>query len=85
LIPTLDPRAREAAALVQAAATTVRTAKTKKEAVTAITNAIAEVHKSIALLKADDSTSLRSNTRDGNFAVETLHIADDKLQKAVGL
>ena len=47
--------------------------------------AIAEVHKSIALLKADDPAAVPAGTREGSFVVETLQVADNKLEKAVGL
>jgi chaperonin cofactor prefoldin len=85
LAPLSPPELRNLPITVERAATKVRTARTKKEAIAAMTNAIAEVHKTIALLKADDPVYLRSGTRDGELVVETLQVADDKLQKAVGL
>ena len=47
--------------------------------------AIAEVHKTIALIRADDPITLKAQTREGAFVVETLQVANDKLEKAVGL
>jgi hypothetical protein len=85
LAPRLPPEFRELPIIVERAATKVRTARTKKEAVAAVTDAIAAVHKSIALLKADDPVALRAETRAGSLVIETLQVADDKLQKAVGL
>jgi len=72
-------------AIVSRAAHRVRAARTKAEAAQAIKLAIAEVHKTIALLKADDSAALRAATRDGSYVAETLIVADYKLEKAVGL
>jgi len=37
------------------------------------------------LLKADDPVARRAGTRDGALVVETLRVADNKLEKAVGL
>jgi hypothetical protein len=85
LAPRLAPEFRDLPIIVERAATKVRTARTKKEAIAAVTNAIAAVHKSIALLKADDPVALRAETRAGSFVIETLQVADDKLEKAVGL
>lgn len=85
LAPRLPPEFRDLPIIVERAATKVRTARTKKEAIAAVTTAIAAVHKSIALLKADDPVALKAETRAGSFVIETLQVADDKLQKAVGL
>jgi len=63
----------------------VRASKTREEAVKALKIAIAEVHKSIALLRADDPIALQTGTREGSFVAETLQVADNKLEKAVGL
>jgi hypothetical protein len=72
-------------AIVSRAAHSVRIARTRAEATKAIKIAIAEVHKTIALLKADDPAELKAATRDGSFVAETLMVADGKLEKAVGL
>jgi hypothetical protein len=85
LTPRLPPEFRTLPRIVESAATKVRTARTRKEAVRAVADAIAQVHKSIALLRADDPTTLKAETREGSFVVETLQAADDKLEKAVGL
>jgi hypothetical protein len=85
IAPRLPPGFRELPIIVERAATKVRTARTKKEAVAAVTEAIQAVHKSIALLKADDPVALKAETRAGSFVIQTLQVADDKLQKAVGL
>jgi ssDNA-binding replication factor A large subunit len=61
----------------------VRAARTTRDAVGAIANAMAQVRKTIVLLKVDDPTSRK--TRDGELVVETLQVAGDKLQRAVGL
>ena len=85
IAPRLPPGFRDLPIIVERAATKVRTARTKKEAVAAVTEAIQAVHKSIALLKADDPVALKAETRAGSFVIQTLQVADDKLQKAVGL
>ena len=85
LAPRLPPAFRDLPIIVERAATKVRTARTKKEAVAAVTEAIQAVHKSIALLKADDPVALKAETRAGSFVIQTLQVADDKLQRAVGL
>jgi hypothetical protein len=63
----------------------VRSAKTKRAAVSALRIAITAVHKSIALLRADDPLTLKVETREGSFVAETLQAADTKLERAVGL
>jgi hypothetical protein len=81
----LPPDLRGLPAIVSRAAHRVRAARTKAEATTAIKIAIAEVHKTIALLKADDAGALKAETRDGLFVAETLMVADNRLERAVGL
>jgi hypothetical protein len=81
----LPPDLRGLPAIVSRAAHRVRAARTKAEATTAIRIAIAEVHKTIALLKADDAGALKAETRDGSFVAETLMVADNRLERAVGL
>jgi hypothetical protein len=85
LAPYLPPQLRSLPTIVARAAKKVRAAKTKAEAVQAVKTAIAEVHKSIALLTADDSATRQVGTREGTLVVETLQVASDKLEKAVGL
>jgi hypothetical protein len=85
LAPRMPPQFANLPVIVERAATRVRTARTKKEAIKAVTMAIAEVHKTIALLRADDPFRFRAQTREGAFVVQTLQVANDKLEKAVGL
>ena len=85
LSPPLSPELRTLPDIVSRAARRVRQAKTRAEATTAIKVAIAEVHKTIALLKADDPIIVNAETRQGAFVAETLAVADDKLEKASGL
>jgi hypothetical protein len=85
IAPRLPPGFRDLPIIVERAATKVRTARSKKEAIAAVTDAIQAVHKSIALLKADDPVALRAETRASSLVIETLQVADDKLEKAVGL
>jgi len=85
LAPQLPPALQNLPDIVARAATRVRASKTREEAVKALKIAIAEVHKSIALLRADDPIALQTGTREGSFVAETLQVADNKLEKAVGL
>ena len=63
----------------------VRAAKTIAEARKAVRFAISQVHKIISLQIADDRASGSTATRDGALVVETLRVADVKLEKASGL
>ena len=71
--------------IVSNAARKVRAAKTKAEAIRAVKTAIAEVHKTISLLRADDAVMRQVGTRTGALVVQTLEVANAKLEKAVGL
>jgi hypothetical protein len=83
--PQFPPSMRDLPEVVRTAARKVRAAKTKTEAVRAIKAAIVVVHKTIELLKADDSISHQVATREGGFVAATLEVAGAKLEKAVGL
>jgi hypothetical protein len=85
LAPQLPPRLRTLPGIIRNAAHKIRVAKTPAEAVRAVKVAIAQVHKSISLLRADDSATRQVGTREGAFVVETLQVASDKLEKATGL
>ena len=85
LAPYLPPQLRTLPTIVATAAKKVRSAKTTAEAVRAVKTAIAEVHKRIALLRADDPDTRQLGTREGTLVVETLQVASDKLERAVGL
>jgi hypothetical protein len=71
--------------IVETAAQQVRAAKTKKQAVKAIKTALTAIHKTIALLRADDPVILVAQTREGTLVEQTLQVADNKLERAVGL
>ncbi len=71
--------------IVARAAKRARAATSAQEAVLILRHAIAQVHKSIALLKADDPVAQRADTRAGSFVVATLQVAQAKLETAVGL
>jgi hypothetical protein len=81
----LPPALKNLPDIVSRAANQVRAAKTHAQAVHAIKAAIAEVHKTIALLKADDPVVFKAETRSGALVAETLEVADHKLEKAIGL
>jgi hypothetical protein len=85
IAPQLPPRLRALPNIIAKAASRVRASRSKEEAVNALRVAIAEVHKTITLLKAEDPVARRAGTRDGALVIETLRVADNKLEKAVGL
>ena len=85
LAPYLPPQLRTLPTIVANAAKKVRAAKPKAEAVQAVKTAIVEVHKRIALLRADDADTRQGGTREGTLVAETLQVASDKLERAVGL
>jgi hypothetical protein len=85
LAPRLPPRLRILPAIIRKAAHNIRVAKTPAAAVRAVKQAIAEVHKSISLLRADDAATRQVGTREGTLIAETLQVASNKLEKAVGL
>jgi hypothetical protein len=85
IAPILPEKMRSAPAALKAAAKKVRVAKTKAEASAAIKAVTAEVHKEIALLKADDPVVQSIATREAGQITKTLEVADAKLEKAVGL
>ena len=71
--------------IVARAASRVRRAHTAREAIVAVSNALAEVHKTIALLRADDPITLKSDIRAGLLVAETLEAAGVGLERAAGL
>ena len=85
LSPQLPPQLRTLPGIVRTAARKVRAAKTRGEAIAALKTAIAQVHKSIELLKASDPPTRQVGAREGGFVVQTLEVATTKLEKATGL
>jgi hypothetical protein len=85
IAPQLPPSLRRLPEIVATSARKLRAARTKTEAVIAIKEAIAVVHKTIALLTADDPVGHQIATREGASIATTLAVADAKLEKAVGL
>jgi len=83
--PQLPVELRGLPNVVATAARRVRAAPSRRQAVHALSIAIAAVHKTIALLRADDPVTLKAETREGNFVAETLQVASVKLQTATGL
>ena len=82
LAPYLPPQLRTLPTIVATAAKKVRAAKTKAEAAQAVKTAIAEVHKRIALLRADDADTREVGTREGTLVAHTLLVASDKLERS---
>jgi hypothetical protein len=85
LSPSLSPPLQGLPEIVSRAAQQVRAAKTRGAAVRAIKIAIGEVRKTISLIRADDLGQFKAETRASAFVAETLEVADNKLEKAVGL
>ncbi len=85
LAPRLPPRLRTLPGIIRNASHKIRIAKTPAEAVRAVKAAIVAVHKTISLLRADDATTRQVGAREGALVVETLQVASNKLEKAVGL
>jgi hypothetical protein len=83
--PQMPVQLRNLPNIVATAAMRVRGASSKREALSALKVAITAVHKSIALLRADDPLTLKAETREGAFVSATLQAADTKLERAVGL
>jgi len=75
IAPRLPPALRNLPGIVARAAKRARAATSAQEAVLILRHAIAQVHKSIALLKADDPVEQRADTRAGGFVVATLQVA----------
>ncbi|MGO8797886.1 MAG: hypothetical protein ACLQE9_17810 [Roseiarcus sp.] len=85
IAPRLPPELRKLPAIVAAAARRARASTSPREAVLALRGAVAEVHKAIALLKADDPMTLKAETREGTLVVGTLLVAQNKLETAFGI
>jgi hypothetical protein len=85
LAPHLPPQLRSLPTIVARAANKIRASRSSAEAVKAIKVAIAEVRKSITLLRADDGLTRQAGTREGSLVAQTLQVADAKLESAVGL
>ena len=71
--------------VVARAARRVRAARSTAEAITALRQAIAVIHKDVALVRAEDPAAQQRETRSGDFVAETLNVASLSLEKAGGL
>ena len=80
----LPPQLADTPDVVATAAHRVRAAKTKAQAAQAMKAAIGAVHKTIALLRADDPSTAYAS-REGKLISDTLQLADGELEKAGGL
>lgn len=85
IAPQLPPQLQSLPDVVATASWRVRNSQTKREAVQALKIAIGEVRKAIALIRADDPVTRKVETREGALVAETFQVADNKLEKAVGL
>jgi hypothetical protein len=85
IAPRLPPALRSLPGIVATAARKARAARSPQEAVLILRHAIAQVHKSIALLRADEPMVPEAATRAGGLVVATLQVAQDRLERAVGL
>ena len=82
--PRLPPQLQDEANVVAQAARRVRAARTKAEALHALHDAIAIIHKDVELVQAEDPDHPRL-TRGGDFVAETLNVASLALEKGGGL
>jgi hypothetical protein len=82
--PRLPPHLQNVAGIVATAARRARVARTKAEALRAVHDAIAAIHKDIELVKAEDPDNPRA-TRGGDFVADTLNVASLALEKGGGL
>jgi hypothetical protein len=76
---------RGVSAFIREAARRVRASRTVSEARAAVRTAIREIHKVIALLRADEPTVARIQVRQGNRIEAALQSVENRLAKAVGL
>jgi hypothetical protein len=81
----LPPETKAIPAIVAQTARRVRAATTHRQARAAVSAAVAEIRKSIALIKADEPVLARLETRAGTAVADGLQLADAKLEKAIGL
>jgi hypothetical protein len=85
LSPRLPKALRGLPTVVSRAAHRVRAARTKSEAVDIVKAAIAEVHKQIELVRAENPDASRSETRAADFVAGTLNTAAIALERSNAL
>ena len=83
--PQLPSELRVLPSIVRRAATGVRVARSRGEAVRAIRAAVVEVRKTIALVRADDPLVQEAGKREAALTADTLIVARNELEKATGL
>jgi hypothetical protein len=85
LAPRLPKELQETPEIVARAARRVRAAKTKAEAVKALNQAAALIHKDMTLVRAEEPDAQQRQTRSGVFVVDTLNVASLSLEKGGAL
>jgi hypothetical protein len=85
LAPRLGPDLQDLARIVSTAARRVRAARTNGEAVAALQQAVAAVHKDISLIRVSDPDFQASETRGGDFVAEALDTAAASLERSTDL
>jgi hypothetical protein len=83
--PRLPKELQEMPEVVARAARRVRFAKTKAEAIKALNQAAALIHKDMTLVRAEDPDTQQRQTRSGVFVVDTLNVASLSLEKGGAL
>jgi hypothetical protein len=83
--PRLPKPLRDLPKIVARAARQVRIAKTKAEAVAALDQAIAAIHKDISLVRSEDVETRKRQTRSGDLVAGTLNVASLALVNSGGL
>jgi len=83
--PRLPRELQDMPDLVARAAHRVRVAKTKAEAIRALNQAAALIHKDITLVRAEDPDTQQRQTRSGALVIDTLNVASLALEKGGAL
>jgi hypothetical protein len=83
--PRLPKQLRNLPKIVAEAAHRVRVAKTKAEAVAALGQAIAMIHKEIPLVLSEDVGTATSARQSGELVADTLTVAGQSLVNSGGL
>ncbi|MFZ1965057.1 MAG: hypothetical protein WAU78_16620 [Roseiarcus sp.] len=83
--PRLPKELQETPEVVARAARRVRSAKTKADAIKALDQAAALIHKDMTLVRAEDPDTQQRQTRSGAFVIDTLNVASLSLEKGGAL
>jgi len=85
LAPSLPPDLQSLPTIVAQTAKRVRSSTTPQEASAAIKDAVLQVKKTIALIRAEDSYAVKTERREVFSVSQTLTFLDTKFEKATGI